>query len=235
MQLNDSLKISIIIPVLNEAKHIGSLLKFLTTECNTSHVQEIIIVDGGSTDNTTTIAKEFDTILIYSEKGRAKQMNKGAKLATGSILYFLHADTYPPKNFDAHIMNTVVSGNPAGCFRLRFDSNNLLLKASGWFSRINLKICRGGDQSLFVTKELWDISKGFNEAFIIYEDNEFIGRLYKLGNFKVLPQTVITSARKYNKNGTIKLQYHFGVIHLIKLLGASPERLYRYYQKNIVT
>ncbi|MFT6931291.1 MAG: glycosyltransferase involved in cell wall biosynthesis, partial [Sediminicola sp.] len=160
MQLNDSLKISIIIPVLNEAKHIGSLLKFLTTECNTSHVQEIIIVDGGSTDNTTTIAKEFDTILIYSEKGRAKQMNKGAKLATGSILYFLHADTYPPKNFDAHIMNTVVSGNPAGCFRLRFDSNNLLLKASGWFSRINLKICRGGDQSLFVTKELWDISKG---------------------------------------------------------------------------
>jgi hypothetical protein len=111
----------------------------------------------------------------------------------------------------------------------------LLLKASGWFSRINLKICRGGDQSLFVTKELWDISKGFNEAFIIYEDNEFIGRLYKLGNFKVLPQTVITSARKYNKNGTIKLQYHFGVIHLIKLLGASPERLYRYYQKNIVT
>lgn len=234
MHQNDSLKISIIIPVLNEAEHIGHLLKYLKDNCNTVHAKEIIIVDGGSKDNTTTIAKEFGATLVHSEKGRAKQMNNGAAIATGSILYFLHADTYPPKNFDIHIINSVAFGNLAGCFRMRFDSNNLLLRASGWMTRINLKICRGGDQSLFLTKEVWDRSEGFNEAFIIYEDSEFIGRLYKLESFEVLPQEVITSARRYNKNGTMRLQYHFGVIHIIKLLGASPERLYRYYKKNIV-
>ncbi|MFT4830662.1 MAG: rSAM/selenodomain-associated transferase 2 [Psychroserpens sp.] len=234
MHQNDFLKISIIIPVLNEAEHIGGLLKYLNNSCNSVHIREIIVVDGGSTDNTPKIAEEYGATLAYSKKGRAKQMNKGAELATGSILYFLHADTYPPKNFDAHIINAASLGNPAGCFRMKFDSKNWLLRASGWLTRINLQVCRGGDQSLFITKELWDRSKGFNEAYIIYEDSEFIGRLYKLGSFEVLSQEVVTSARKYNKNGTIRLQYHFGVIHFIKLLGASPERLYRYYKKNIV-
>ncbi|MGY8913712.1 MAG: TIGR04283 family arsenosugar biosynthesis glycosyltransferase [Flavobacteriales bacterium] len=234
MHRNDSLKISVIIPVLNEAEHIGDLLKYLNDNCHLVHVKEIIIVDGGSIDNTPIIAKEFGATLVHSEKGRAKQMNKGAEKATGSIFYFLHADTYPAENFDAHIINAVASGNPAGCFRMKFDSNNWLLRASGWLTRINIKICRGGDQSLFITKALWERSEGFNESYIIYEDTEFIGRLYKLGNFGVLPETVITSARKYKKNGTIRLQYHFGVIHLIKLLGASPEQLYRYYKKNIV-
>ena len=234
MHQNDSLKISIIIPVLNEAEHIGDLLKYLNDICNIVYVKEIIIVDGGSTDNTPTIAKEFGAILIHSEKGRAKQMNLGAEKATGSINYFLHADTLPPKDFDTHIINAVAFGIPSGCFRMKFDSNNWLLRASGWLTRINIKVCRGGDQSLFITKKLWDRSDGFNESYIIYEDTEFIGRLYKLGDFKVLPQTVLTSARKYKKNGTIRLQYHFGVIHFMKLMGAGPERLYRYYKKNIV-
>lgn len=234
MHQNDPFNISIIIPVLNEAEHIGHLLKYLKNNCNTSHVKEIIIVDGGSMDNTVTIAKEFGVTLVHSEKGRAKQMNNGAEKATGSIFYFLHADTYPPKNFDTHIIDAVASGNPAGCFRMKFDSNNWLLRASGWMTRFNLKICRGGDQSLFITKEVWNTSEGFNETYIIYEDTEFIGRLYKLGAFEVLPQTVITSARKYKKNGTIKLQYHFGVIRFIKFLGASPERLYQYYKRNVV-
>lgn len=160
-------------------------------------------------------------------------MNLGAKMANGSILYFLHADTYPPKNFDTHILHAVSNGKSAGCFRMKFDSQNWLLRVSAWFTRINHSMCRGGDQSLFITKALWHRSNGFNEAYIIYEDTEFIGRLYKLDGFKVLPQEVLTSARKYNKNGTIRLQYHFGMIHLIKLMGAGPERLYRYYQKNI--
>ncbi|ALM08063.1 glycosyl transferase family 2 [Sediminicola sp. YIK13] len=235
MHQNDSLKISIIIPVLNEAEHIAHVLKYLNDICNKDHVKEIIIVDGGSTDNTPAIAKEFGATLVHSEKGRAKQMNKGTKKATGSIFYFLHADTFPPKDFDTHIVNAVAFGNPAGCFRMKFDSNSWLLRASGWLTRINIKVCRGGDQSLFITKKLWERSEGYNESYIIYEDTEFIGRLYKLGDFKVLPQTVLTSARKYNKNGTIRLQYHFGVIHFIKLMGAGPERLYRYYKKNILT
>ncbi|MEJ1223251.1 TIGR04283 family arsenosugar biosynthesis glycosyltransferase [Sediminicola sp. 1XM1-17] len=235
MHQNEPLKISIIIPVLNEAENLGNLLAFLRNNSKTAQVEEIIVVDGGSTDHSMAIAKEFGAIPLHSEKGRAKQMNKGAEVATGTILYFLHADTYPPKDFDSHILNAVVLGKSAGCFRMKFDSNNWLLKASAWFTRINHKICRGGDQSLFITKELWHRSNGFNETYIIYEDTEFIGRLYKLDGFKVLPQEVLTSARKYNKNGTIRLQYHFGMIHLINLLGASPERLHNYYRKNIAS
>lgn len=219
MNQNDSLTISIIIPVLNEAEHIGVLLKFLNKNCNPDNVKEIIIVDGGSTDNTPSIVKEYGADLFYSKKGRAKQMNKMAALASGSILYFLHADTLPPKKFDQHIINAVALGNPAGCFRMKFHSHNWLLRASGWFTRINHRICRGGDQSLFITKNFWDRAKGYNEAYIVFEDNEFIGRLYKLGSFEVLPQEVVTSARKYTENGTIRLQFHFGVIHFIKLLG----------------
>lgn len=235
MHQNAPLKISIVIPVINEAENLGSLLGFLRNNSQTNQIEEIIVVDGGSTDQTIAIAKELGAIIGHSEKGRAKQMNHGAKMAKGSILYFLHADTFPPKNFDTHILNAVTNGTSAGCFRMKFDSQNWLLKVSAWLTRINHRICRGGDQSLFISKALWHRSKGFNETYIIYEDTEFIGRLYTLEGFKVLPQEVLTSARKYNKNGTIRLQFHFGMIHLINLMGAGPERLNRYYQKNITT
>lgn len=117
---------------------------------------------------------------------------------------------------------------------MKFDTSKIFLQFFAWFSRVNHKLCRGGDQSLFVEKELFQKTKGFNEDYIIYEDTEFIGRLYKTTKFTVLPQYVITSARKYEQLGTVRLQYHFGMIHLKSLLGFGPEKLYDYYKKNIV-
>jgi len=231
---NNPLQISIVIPVLNEEKSIPKLLSHLKTNISTSNfIQEIIIVDGGSTDNSVSIAKENGSIVVSSKKGRAVQMNVGAKKATGSILYFLHIDTFPPKNFDTLIVNAFQKKQSVGCFQMKFDNNHLFLKFFAWFSKINHKMCRGGDQSLFISKELFNSLNGFNEDFIIYEDNEFISRVYKEHTFTILPQKVKTSARKYEEIGIYKLQYYFGIIHLKKQFGASPLKLHKYYKKKI--
>lgn len=162
-------------------------------------------------------------------------MNAGASSATGDILYFLHVDTYPPPNFEQAIINAVNSDYPAGCFQMRFDSKSTFLSFFAWFTRLNYRLCRGGDQSLFITANLFRESGGFDENYKIYEDTEFISRLYKLNRFKVLPHTVTTSARKYRQNGTWRLQYHFSMIHIKRFLGAGPEELHEYYRRHIAT
>jgi glycosyltransferase involved in cell wall biosynthesis len=267
-------KISIIIPILNEAKTIGVLLQHLLENSTLKNISEIIIVDGGSTDNSkanidgfvtssdsnvsfSAIKNDFesyrevnnrkspDTLLqskntrpdiqlIKSYKGRARQMNYGAKHASGDILYFLHADSLPPKYFDQRIINEVSQGNTTGCFRMKFDKPTPVLRFSQWFTRFNFKVCRGGDQSLYITREIFNNLKGFNEAFGVYEDCEIIGRIYKNYKFNIINDYVITSARRYERNGSWRLQYHFTVIHLKKWLGASAEELNLYYERHIV-
>ncbi|NND80319.1 MAG: glycosyltransferase family 2 protein [Maribacter sp.] len=226
-------KISIIIPVLNEEDRIGELITFLYKNSTSKNIAEILVIDGGSNDNTVSLAKKTGAKVYKSEKGRAKQMNYGVRMAKGEILYFLHADTFPSKNFDQYIVNAISHNQQAGCFQMKFDSDNWALQFFAWFTRYNHMICRGGDQSLFISKELFKKTKGFNEDYIIFEDNEFIGRIYQKTNFKILPYHVKTSARKYRKLGVFKLQYHFGVIHLKNYLGAGPEKLYDYYKRKI--
>ncbi len=227
-------KISIIIPVLNEADTIASLLKHISANSTTCNLQELIVVDGGSEDNTAEIAKNCSATVITSKKGRARQMNTGAHYASGQILYFLHADTLPPKDFDKHILGAVAKGAEVGCFRMKFDSDSLFLRSFAYLSRINHTLCRGGDQSLFITKAIFEKENGFDEHYLIYEDSEFIGRLYKTREFFVLPQKVITSARKYRQIGIFKVQFHFAMIHLKNYLGIPPEELYNYYKKHLL-
>ena len=228
-------KISIVIPVLNEEKCLAQVLRHLKSSTTTSQVLEIMCIDGGSSDRTVEIAKQEGATVIFSQRGRAKQMNRGAQDAKGDILYFLHADTYPPKGIDNLILKAVAEENQAGCFRMKFDSKHPMLRFFGWLTRINHTLCRGGDQSLFIEKSVFENTKGFNEKYFIYEDTEFIQRLYAETKFKVLPNYVVTSARKYRDKGWFKVQFHFGMIHLKNYLGAGPEELYRYYQKNILT
>lgn len=226
-------RISIIIPVLNEENCIGAVLEFLVKNSTPANIEEIIVVDGGSSDATVTIASRLGVQVVRSSKGRAKQMNIGSKLAQGSILYFLHVDTLPPKNFDETILNAVRIGNAAGCFRMKFDSSSRFLAFFAWFTKLNFKVCRGGDQSLYITKTLFQKTGGFNEDYLVYEDNEFTDRLYNLTDFKILPRHVITSARRYEERGEVALQFHFGMIHLKNYLGAGPEELYEYYKRKI--
>lgn len=222
--------ISIIIPVLNEEAYLGLVLQQISGESAHQGALEVLVVDGGSTDQTVAVAKANGAKVVHSEKGRAKQMNLGAQQASGSILYFLHVDTLPPPHFDAHILKAVQEGHQAGCFRMRFDDDRPFLRFFGWCTRINLLICRGGDQSLFIRSTLFAELGGFDTAYTVYEDNEFIGRIYKRVPFKVLPSRVTTSARRYRKKGMVRLQFHFGIIHLKHFLGAGPETLQAHYR-----
>ena len=237
-------KISIIIPILNEADNIKNLLEYLLKNTSKENISEIIVVDGESTDGSQEIVsncildlsamlKVTSIQLLHSEKGRAKQMNLGAKNASGDILYFLHADSFPPKNFDQLIINEIEKENSAGCFRLQFESNHWWLNLASWLTQFSWRACRGGDQSQFITKKLFQEIGGFNETFTIYEDNILINELYARKQFVVINKKIRTSARLYERHGVWTLQYHFWAIYVKKWFGASATELYHYYKKHI--
>lgn len=237
-------KISIIIPTLNEAENITRLLEHLTVTKTSTASIEIITVDGGSSDTTVQLIenhiKQNNTnsvkfVSISSSKGRAKQMNAGASVAKGEILYFLHADSFPPEGYDQHIIDEVAKGNDAGCFRMRFDSNHWWLRLASWLTQFSWRACRGGDQSQFITKKLFEELGRYDERFIIYEDNDLINKLYERQEFTVINKKITTSSRRYTSNGIWKLQYHFWAIYVKKWFGASAEELHEYYKKKIAS
>ena len=228
------MKISVIIPVLNEEESLPKLLDYLFNISDFSIIQEIIVIDGGSQDQTLNILKQYPTIkIVHSSKGRAIQMNSGSKEAHSDILYFLHSDSFPPNDYEIEIVKKVKQGFHAGCFKMKFDHNHIVLLVSHYFTKFNRQAFRGGDQSLFVIKKTFENLQGFNEKLTLYEDNEIISRLYKKYNFTVIQKNIITSARKYLKNGVWTLQFHFTMIHLKYWLGHDNENLVKYYKKYI--
>ena len=223
--------ISIIIPTYNEADQIDQTIKRVQ-ELTAGEDNEIIITDGGSVDETIIIATACGAKVIMSEhKGRAAQMNAGALVAAGEILYFLHADSIPPKGFIPKILKEYRSGAVSGCFRLAFDHSHWFLKANAWFTRFDINAVRFGDQSLFVTKEVFKKCGGFREDLLVMEDQEIIHRIKNHGKFIVMNDTVTTSARKYIDNGVYRMQGIFYRIWALYYLGYSQERLLKLYRR----
>jgi rSAM/selenodomain-associated transferase 2 len=231
---------SVIIPTYNEADQIAETIS-KTHAANGKpacpagrHEAEIIVVDGGSTDDTIRIAEQCGATVVRSErKGRAAQLNKGASVAKHNMLYFLHADSIPPNNFTTQILRAYKDGAKSGCFRLAFDYNHWFLKANAWFTRFNVNAVRFGDQSLFVTKEVFQKSGGFREDLLMMEDQEIIHRIKKYGKFKVMNDYVTTSARKYLDNGIYRLQAIFFRIWFLYYLHYPQERLLKLHRKLI--
>jgi rSAM/selenodomain-associated transferase 2 len=224
---------SIIVPTYNEADQIATTLNKVYAASEDYEI-EIIVVDGGSSDETIMIAEQHGATTFTSErKGRAAQMNKGATVAKGEILYFLHADSIPPQGFLRQIIEAYNNGAKSGCFRLAFDYDHWFLKANSWFTRFNVNAVRFGDQSLFVTKDVFEKSGGFREDLLMMEDQEIIHRLKKHGKFKVLDDVVITSARKYLDNGVYRMQWIFYRIWALYYLGYSQERLLKLHRRLI--
>lgn len=224
--------ISIIIPAFNEQETIGDLVQFL--RANSSIETEILVVDGGSTDNTINEAEQVGAkVIISPKKGRARQMNYGASQARFEVLYFLHADTYPPETYTNDIQIALNAGFDSGCFRLRFDDNHPALKFYSWFTKFDLNLFRFGDQSLFIKKDIFEIAGKFDESLIVMEDQEIIHAIKKVSKFKIINKEVTTSARKYMQVGVVKLQLIFTFIVIMYYIGIDQQKIVDFYIRKI--
>ena len=231
--MTDRLQLSIIIPTYNEIENIAALIKYLQSNTQ-NHLIEIIVSDGQSTDNTVEVATAAGAKVVVSpSKGRGTQMNYGASFALGDVLYFVHADSFPPHDFIDKIAEQVKMGVNIGCFRLKFDIPHWFLNTNCWFTRFDVNAFRFGDQSLYVTKDIFEKASGFDTQLIMMEDQEIIHRLKRYGKFKVMHGTVITSARKYSDNGIFYTQGVFFLIYILFKLGLPQHRLLNLYRKLI--
>jgi rSAM/selenodomain-associated transferase 2 len=226
--------ISVIIPVYNEENHITATVDLIRQRDVDKLISEIIISDGGSSDDTVRLANLTRSRVVNSpRKGRAAQMNYAAGLASNELLYFIHADTLPPNGYSTDIARSFNAGADAGCFMLKFDYNHWFLKTLCWFTRFDLDAFRYGDQSLFIRKNLFNQKNGFREDHIVMEDNELVRRIRKKSKFVIIRLPVLTSARKYLANGIYKTQAVFFLIFFMYKLGYSQQQLLSTYHKFI--
>ncbi len=223
--------ISIIIPTLNESENLPRLLDFIEAYRD-ERLTEIIVADAMSQDNTLDLAQAYPTIaLAYKSKGRSCQMNQGAKIAKGEVLYFIHADTLPSVNFLDDICDALDEGYDLGSYRSSFTSNDTRMEVNAFFTRFDLPWCRGGDQTLFVTRALFDRVGGFDENYKIMEDFEFLDRTRKVGRFKIMPDSALISARKYEENSYFQINVANLVVFIMFRLGASQQKMIDTYNR----
>ena len=231
--------ISIIIPALNEAEAIGATLD------SAADAGELIVVDGGSEDRTAEIARAHGATVVAAPRGRASQMNAGARVARGETLLFLHADTRLPPEFAGEVRRMLdLPGVAAGAFRLRIDGAakgvnrgmprgmqwwmQWVERAANWRSRI-LQLPYG-DQGFFLRAELFRSLGGFPELPLM-EDLEMARRVRRRGRIAISPLAVVTSARRWERVGVVRATMLNQVFLLAYLLGMPPRRIAEWYYR----
>ena len=224
----DRALISIIIPTLNEEGILGTTLASLRKQAPPT---EVIVVDGGSTDNTRDRARAAEAQVLHAPRGRASQLNRGAAAASGNIYLFLHADTLLPPDGLTTIRRTLSQPSAtSGTFRLQFDASTPLLRFYAWCTRWPwIRLCFG-DRGLFVERSAFEAVDGYPD-WPLFEDLEIAARLYEHGGFHFLDTAVTTSARRFRRNGLLTQQLRNLYLWLHYVCGADPERvahLYRY-------
>jgi len=201
------------------------LFSHLRESVNPSGI-EIILADGNSSDDSVGIAALAGAQVVdCSKASRPFQMNMAAKKAKADILYFVHADTLPPKDFLNQVLAAIASGAEFGSFRFRFDSDRAALRFNSWCTRIPIMMFRGGDQSLFITRKLFDRLGGYDEKYLVMEDYDIIRRGKKFSRFHILSDDVIVSSRKYTENSYPRVNLSNFFIFCLYYLGVSPLRL----------
>ena len=219
-------RISVIVPTLNEQEHLPATL----SRVELAPGDELIVVDGGSTDQTVTIAQQFTPHVLLSRRGRAVQMNRGAQHAQGDILLFLHADTLlPPVGLEA-VRQAVQAGAAGGAFRLTITPPTLALRLVAWGT--NLRTCFGqlpyGDQALFMPRHVFEALGGYDDVPFM-EDVRMVQVLRKRGRLAILPQAVHTSGRRWQRDGVLYTTVRNIVLITLYFCGVPPATLQRWY------
>ncbi|MEQ8703315.1 MAG: TIGR04283 family arsenosugar biosynthesis glycosyltransferase [Phaeodactylibacter sp.] len=221
--------VSIIIPALDEAGHIGPLVQHLRENAD-DRVVDILVVDAGSTDGTPEIAAAAGaTVLKAPQKGRSRQMNYGAQQSRGAVLYFVHADTLPPASYLDDIAAARSGGYPMGAYQSRFDTDHPLLRINAYFTRFDFLWCRGGDQSIYINRAVFEAMQGYREDYVIMEEYDLLQRARKKYPFKIMPKATLISARKYEENSYMRVQLANLIVFNMYRLGFSQQRLANTY------
>ena len=221
--------VSIIIPVLDEAAGIESALAPL--QALRARGAELIVVDGGSRDRTRELARRHCDRLLDSPRGRARQMNAGAREARGDTLLFVHADTVLPESADCAIAQAFARGARWGRFDVTIAGADPLLAVVAWMmnARSRLTGVATGDQAIFVRREDFAAAGGYPDIPLM-EDVALSKALKRIGAPACLRERVVTSGRRWERNGTIRTIVLMWRLRLAYALGADPNGLARRYE-----
>lgn len=220
------MKISVVIPTMNEGSFLQRILPSLSARAH-----EIVVVDGGSNDNTAEIARHYTPHVLESRRGRGLQQHVGACRTCGDVLLFLHADTLVPVGFEKMIMATLSDPNITfGAFRLGIDPPSAILNVIAFVANLRTKIFRMpfGDQGLFIRRSEYFRVGGFM-AVPIMEDVDLVRRLNRIGGFKLAGGKVKTSARRWEKEGIVYATIRNWSLLVRYFFGQSPNDLHRLY------
>ena len=222
-------RISIIIPTLNDAAVIARTIAALPK----SEKLEILVVDGGSSDDTAEIARKHGAGVLSCAPSKAKQMNAGAEAARGDVLLFLHADTLLPEKFENKVLRAADrQGFCAGAFSLGIDSRDRGLRFIEWVANRRARLFKlpYGDQALFVSRDLFISIGGFAD-YPIMEDFDLVRRLKNIGHITILPDTVKTSPRRWQNLGVLRAWILNQMIIVAYFMGIPPRRLAVWYRR----
>jgi rSAM/selenodomain-associated transferase 2 len=221
-------RLSVIVPILNEEQVIGATLDAIR---GSAPEAEIIVVDGGSTDRSIEMASTRGAQILTAGRGRARQMNAGAAAAHGDALVFVHADTIVPATFASDIAAGLADPNVVGGrFDIELDESSLSWCLLGKLISLRSRMMRSatGDQAIFVRRDKFMAMGGFKEIDLC-EDVDFARRLKHCGRVACLRTRVITSARRWRQSGLLRTVLKMWLIKSLFLAGVSPTRLRRYY------
>ncbi|MFC1667784.1 TIGR04283 family arsenosugar biosynthesis glycosyltransferase [Chlamydiota bacterium] len=218
--------ISVIVPTFNEEKEIGGLLSALALQ-----KVETILVDGGSTDRTVSLAKKYPVKIIMSEKGRSQQMNVGALHASGDVLIFLHADCRLDNKAFTTITTLIKQGYVGGGFLHKIDSDKLIYRVIEFSGNIRARLLKifYGDQAIFIRKNCFHKLGGF-DTVSLFEDILFSKKMKRLGPVIIAKQHVLASPRRWEKRGILKTSVLFWLFTMLFLFGILPHDMSRLYR-----